>query len=116
MTAHPTHLREMMEHMNDGLEVSEWSVKFVLSVAGVEKESSMDRGEVFEALAIWRTLRGVQHEVDSSFDRYDENQSGVLEERQVKNLLTDLNEGHEVSQAEVAWVMNWAQRGMFSVL
>ena len=95
-----------------GKTVDAEDIKHVL--AGADHHGQQDQlaaMDMLEPLAQWRCMQPVEEEVNEIFDNfqhYDANNSGALERGQVRALLTDLNEGIQVTWSEVDWVIEAA--------
>eukprot|EP01052_Picozoa_sp_SAG31_P019472 SAG31_NODE_1420_length_8429_cov_32.568547_2_plen_1718_part_00 len=97
-------LHALMLELNDGKPISDWAVEFVLLTADCQ-ENSICRDDVVPALARWRVLLSQQGLLEQVLDRYDKECSGKLSRSQVKDVLTELNEGIPVSNMETDWVI-----------
>eukprot|EP00293_Proteomonas_sulcata_P012621 CAMPEP_0184305770 /NCGR_PEP_ID=MMETSP1049-20130417/14960_1 /TAXON_ID=77928 /ORGANISM="Proteomonas sulcata, Strain CCMP704" /LENGTH=213 /DNA_ID=CAMNT_0026617905 /DNA_START=31 /DNA_END=672 /DNA_ORIENTATION=+ len=65
----------------------------------------VNKKEIPAALDIWKAYDTTKPEIDKHFEKYDTNQSGKLEKDQLKNLLTELNDGTPPEDREVEWVL-----------
>mmetsp|Transcript_33439 Transcript_33439/g.48884 ORF Transcript_33439/g.48884 Transcript_33439/m.48884 type:complete len:229 (+) Transcript_33439:146-832(+) len=88
---------------------TEEEVNFVMRTTH-QKTSGQGKGismsEMKVALDVWRTWEQAKPEMEMFFKKFDTNGSNKLEQDQLKSFLKDLNEGHEPTDDEVAWVMS----------
>eukprot|EP01043_Picozoa_sp_COSAG02_P025684 COSAG02_NODE_1451_length_12556_cov_3.624258_13_plen_359_part_01 len=111
---HVGHIRHseipvIMQQLNDGVPAAVENIRFVLSCSDQHgMHSDVAVAEVTKALAVWRCLRRQDAKIDEYFRRFDTNNSGVLERNQVRNFLTEMNEGIPVSWQETDWTIEAA--------
>jgi Ca2+-binding EF-hand superfamily protein len=103
-------LHRYMEALNGGETVNTWEVRFVLATSDTLESgaSAIKPDEIGEAIAMWKCLQSEMGTIENLFHKYGANDSGRLDESQVHCLLTDLNDGDQVTIAETQWVMQAA--------
>eukprot|EP00747_Dinoflagellata_sp_TGD_P094999 gnl/TRDRNA2_/TRDRNA2_166310_c0_seq1.p1 gnl/TRDRNA2_/TRDRNA2_166310_c0~~gnl/TRDRNA2_/TRDRNA2_166310_c0_seq1.p1 ORF type:complete len:195 (+),score=35.94 gnl/TRDRNA2_/TRDRNA2_166310_c0_seq1:71-655(+) len=100
-------LRKLLEDLNDGSEVSDDEVAYMMLING-EANDAIDITQLTIVLNKWTSYMQVSPEITPLLEKHDTNHSGRLEKDQLKNLLTDLNDGKEATDEEVDWVMEQA--------
>mmetsp|Transcript_45847 Transcript_45847/g.127200 ORF Transcript_45847/g.127200 Transcript_45847/m.127200 type:complete len:213 (-) Transcript_45847:157-795(-) len=87
---------------------------FIISGADVSgswfgfSDGEIDATEIEHAVASWNTYTKMRADLDRAFVQYDGNNSGTLEQFELKAYLTDLNGGNPVTDEETAWVFKMA--------
>ena len=103
----------MMKEMSEyGRDINSDSVDHVLAAADQHGgHGEVEAGAMVEALAMWRSMQPVEQDIERIFDHwktYDDTNNGSLQRREVKAVLTDLNDGIPVSWAETDWTISSA--------
>jgi len=106
-------LGDLLQQVNKGVRPTEEEISWVFSVAdssdGKENsESTISMSELKVAITSWKTYMDNKPAIDSVFEKYDEDKTGKLEFHDLKNMLTDLNDGHAPLDNEVWEVMHKA--------
>mmetsp|Transcript_38147 Transcript_38147/g.85445 ORF Transcript_38147/g.85445 Transcript_38147/m.85445 type:complete len:156 (-) Transcript_38147:219-686(-) len=91
-----------------GQEPSQDEVDWVLKLADEEGDGCVNLKELEVAVTSWSTFTSKRTELEATLDKYDKSGSGRLEESELKEYLTDLNGGKDVSDEEVQWVLKQA--------
>lgn len=92
-----------------GEEVTDATVDYVLLVVqGVSGSREITEDDIATAVSTWQSLADDQDEVRKKFDSFDRDNTGTLSTDQVKEMLTFMNDGLQVTDAEVAWVIEQA--------
>ncbi len=99
------HLRRLMEDLNRPHAVSDVAVEFVMRTADVSKTGQIDKGELRLAIPTYLALQSEQARIASMFDRFDSENSGFLNQKEVMEMLQELNDHVPPTPAEVAWVI-----------
>lgn len=73
---------------------TEEETNLVLQVAGKHTKGRVDASEIQYALDVWHSYISNRRKIEQVFEKYDTNHSKKLEFDQLKNYLTELNEGH----------------------
>ena len=84
--------------------LSREGIKFTVQKA----DGYINRDEIMLAAKVWRTFCEHKKEIQTHFDKYDVDKNGVIDKKELKALLTDLNCGRPVSDKEVDAVMKEA--------
>mmetsp|Transcript_254 Transcript_254/g.582 ORF Transcript_254/g.582 Transcript_254/m.582 type:complete len:219 (-) Transcript_254:58-714(-) len=71
-------------------------------------DGEIDASELRSAVAYWVTYVDNRPFLEESFAKFDTNQSGKLDQMELKNYLVSLNGGLDVTDKEVAWVFKMA--------
>eukprot|EP00747_Dinoflagellata_sp_TGD_P185602 gnl/TRDRNA2_/TRDRNA2_42224_c0_seq1.p1 gnl/TRDRNA2_/TRDRNA2_42224_c0~~gnl/TRDRNA2_/TRDRNA2_42224_c0_seq1.p1 ORF type:complete len:195 (+),score=41.76 gnl/TRDRNA2_/TRDRNA2_42224_c0_seq1:46-630(+) len=100
-------LRRLLVDLNDGNDVSDDEVAYMMLING-EAHEAIDQSELHIVLGKWRSYMQVSPEITPLLEKHDTNKSGRLEKDQLKNLLTDLNDGKEATDEETDWVLQQA--------
>eukprot|EP00440_Ansanella_granifera_P035568 gb/GFBE01038581.1/.p1 GENE.gb/GFBE01038581.1/~~gb/GFBE01038581.1/.p1 ORF type:complete len:204 (+),score=58.79 gb/GFBE01038581.1/:1-612(+) len=103
-------LREISKEEKDP---SEDELEFVMKMAGQKNEDEeINKEELETAILCWQCYQTSFADDRSMgsvlFKRYDTDLSGKLNRRQIKGLLAELNNGEEVSEDDVDWVLQKA--------
>lgn len=72
------------------------------------KSGGLTYDEIATGIAQWQAYLPCRPRVHALFALYDVDQSGSLDNAQLNHLLADMNDGNEVSDAEVQMVMDYA--------
>ena len=107
-TINAKELRKLMEDMNKPHAVSDAALQFVMNTADVSKTGVLNKGELRLAIPLYLSLQSEQSRFERAFDRYDVNNDGVLDVKEVASLLEELNDHVSPTTAEVAWVIQSA--------
>lgn len=92
-----------------GEEVTDATVNYVLLVVhGVSGSREITEDDIVTAVSTWQSLADDQDKVREKFDAFDRDNTGMLSTDQVKEMLTFMNDGVEVTDAEAAWVIKQA--------
>ena len=100
-------LRELMREVSNG-SVDEEDVQFVMQHAqrGMDvDDDTIERGDIQQAISLWRYLQHERAFVAARFDDHDFDQNGRLDRKELKALMTSLNDGIECTDKEVAWLL-----------
>jgi len=74
-------------------------------------DGKIDKEELQEVLLEWRNYKEHSGFIEEKFALYDTDHSGALDRQQLRKLLTDLNEGQEVVDADLDLVFSIADKG-----
>jgi len=99
---------KMLKDMSGGEEPTDEEVAFVIRSThrdAKDRNDDLTRSEIPVALDVWHEYEQQKDMIAAIFAKYDLNQSGKLESDQLQKLLTELNDGIEVPQVEVDWVL-----------
>jgi Ca2+-binding EF-hand superfamily protein len=100
-------LRELMREVGGGVSVDEDDVKFVMQHAqrGSDDSGIIARSEMQQAISLWRYLQHERKFIADRFDGFDLDRNGRLDRKELKALMTSLNDNIECTDKEVAWVL-----------
>lgn len=88
-----------------GTKPSDEEVEFVLKVADKSGDGAIGITELQDAMACWHTFVEHRQEFEDHLKNYDVSKTGYLSKEEVKNYLIELNQGKEVTDAEVDMVV-----------
>lgn len=92
-TLDPDQLKQILKLWNDGVEPTDEQILFIISVADKSKQGTVNIEELGCAAGTWMALKDDQPFINETMAKYDTDKSGHLNKDQVKNLMTDLNDG-----------------------
>jgi len=106
-------LGDLLQQVNKGVRPTEEEINWVFSVADSSdgpqgKNNTISISELKIAITSWKTYMDNKPAIDSVFEKYDQDKTGKLEFFDLKNMLKDLNDGHEPQDNEVWEVMHKA--------
>lgn len=104
-------LRRLLTDLNGGKAVTDSEVKWVLVTADESDGSlngAVDPHELLHAVNSFKSYKENAPFIETVMDRYDENRSGRLERGQLRELMTDLNDGKPATEADVDYVLSKA--------
>lgn len=90
--------------------VSDADVEDLLKMCDRSETGDLNRHEVILGIKLWRRHLSVLSDIAPQFAKYDKDDSGRLERKELKKLLTELNDGIEVSEGEVNMVLQNADK------
>lgn len=101
-----------MREVSNG-SVEEGDVLFVMEHAqrGMDDTGTIARSEIKQGISLWRYLQHERAFIAGRFDEFDTDRNGVLDWKEVKALMTSLNDGIECTEKEVAWVLRVGNPG-----
>mmetsp|Transcript_97863 Transcript_97863/g.277383 ORF Transcript_97863/g.277383 Transcript_97863/m.277383 type:complete len:206 (-) Transcript_97863:407-1024(-) len=91
-----------------GTEPSQSEVDFILTVADMEGDGCISLGELEYALKVWTSYTKRRSDMEAKMREFDVSGTGVLEKNELREYLKSLNDGREVSDCQVDWVMDEA--------
>jgi len=83
-------------------------VDFICQAADTDRNGVLDPEEVNFAFRMYRIWIDHHQKFESSFRKYDMDGSGSLDRAEFQKFLVELNEGKQVKDEEVSWVMERA--------
>ena len=104
-------LAPFLRDLADGAAPTDEECRFVLVMADRADgnvDGLLDKSELETAAKIWKGYLESKEDIEATFAKFDQNQSGKLEFEQLKALLTELNEGMAPADEEVQMVMEEA--------
>merc|ERR1712194_53652 len=107
-------LKALLVHVNNNEEPSPEEVDMVMSSVdrrGGDCDGKISKDELREVLLEYRNYKAHSGFIEEKFALYDTDQSGQLNRAELQKLLTDLNEGQEVLQADLDTVISFADKG-----
>lgn len=107
-------LKALLVHMNNNEEPSQEEVDMVMSSVdsrGGNCDGKIGKDELREVLLEYRNYKEHSGFIEEKFALYDADKSGQLNRAELQKLLTDLNEGQEVQEADLDIVMGSADKG-----
>lgn len=107
-------MQELLTKLNEGDPPSETEVDLIVKAVdrrGGSRDGSIDKAELREAMLEWRNYKAHAEFIDEKFAQYDTDNSGTLDRSQMRRLLTDLNEGVEVSDTDLDLVLGFSDKG-----
>jgi len=78
---------------------------FILKEADAEGNGLINASELGTALSVWKQYNDNHQYVEAVFEEYDTDKSGKLDIEEFTHLLITLNDGRDVSIADVEEVM-----------
>uniref|UniRef100_A0A7S0DUE3 EF-hand domain-containing protein n=1 Tax=Hanusia phi TaxID=3032 RepID=A0A7S0DUE3_9CRYP len=102
-------LGDFLQDAAKGIRPSDEEINFVMRSAQAKdggEGDSITKSEIMIALDVWRHYEKTKPEIEAYFKKYDTNNSGMLEFDQLKNLLTDLNDGVAPPDEEIKWIQS----------
>mmetsp|Transcript_19876 Transcript_19876/g.64678 ORF Transcript_19876/g.64678 Transcript_19876/m.64678 type:complete len:222 (-) Transcript_19876:74-739(-) len=100
-------LGRMIEDMTGELP-AESELNYVLSRTDMDSDGTLTKEEFQQCIEEWFDYAKQKHFITVMFELHDKDKSGSLSMRQIKSLLTDLNEGVKPKPEEVRRVLNVA--------
>uniref|UniRef100_A0A6U4WBK8 EF-hand domain-containing protein n=2 Tax=Hemiselmis andersenii TaxID=464988 RepID=A0A6U4WBK8_HEMAN len=104
-------LGDLLQQVNKGVRPTEEEITWVFNVADSSEgpeDNTISMSELKVAITSWKTYMDNKPAIDSVFEKYDQDKTGKLEFHDLKNMLKDLNDGHEPQDNEVWEVMQKA--------
>jgi len=101
-------LSQLLKDNAGGVEPTEEELQFVLMTADQSDgriNGQVNLHELEVALQCHLALRQNKAEVEKYFAKYDLDKDGMLDRPELAKLLNDLNEGKEVEEEELDWIM-----------
>lgn len=83
-------------------------VHFVLAIADLNHDGSLSLDELSRGVAVWEIYTSKRKDMSDVLRKYDKNGNGLLEKTELKEYLKDLNNGIEVDDQQVEWVLHEA--------
>uniref|UniRef100_A0A7S4NNA3 EF-hand domain-containing protein n=3 Tax=Guillardia theta TaxID=55529 RepID=A0A7S4NNA3_GUITH len=100
-------LGDFLQDAAKGVRPSDEEINFVMRSTQSKDGGVGDaitKSQIMIALDVWRHYEKTKPEIETYFKKYDTNNSGMLEFDQLKNLLTELNDGIPPPDDEVRWI------------
>jgi Ca2+-binding EF-hand superfamily protein len=113
------HLKSLMSDLLEsskgvGYVVEEQDVDDLMKICSPAHRGTIRPNEILRAVDIWQRYLKVLPEIEPMFSKYDTNQDGRLNVRELKRLLVDLDHGVVVDDSDVEWVLQqincWDER------
>jgi len=108
----PDQVKQLLTDMDmstpPGTEPSQEELDWVLKVADVSGDGSIDSDELSQAMACWKTFVDNREHLVQVMAKFDVSKSGNLSKAEVRPYLVELNGGHEVTEKEVNMVFKAA--------
>lgn len=101
-------LTDIDDHTPPGTPPHDEEVQFILKVADQEGDNCLTLEELQFALRTWHTFTKMRANMEAAIDKFDKSGEGTLSKDELKAYLTSLNDGNEVSDSEVTWVLKEA--------
>lgn len=103
----PAEVKQLLTDMNEGTEPTVTEQSFIMKLCDDTCENgSLDLSEITEAVNAWKTYIKQKDAITEEFVKFDSSQNGKLEKSELKKYLMHLNDGIDVSDDEVDWVMS----------
>mmetsp|Transcript_107285 Transcript_107285/g.189715 ORF Transcript_107285/g.189715 Transcript_107285/m.189715 type:complete len:200 (-) Transcript_107285:105-704(-) len=93
-----------------GTKPTKEEVDFVIQIADKSGDGALNRSEFEAAINGWHTYVKLRPKMTETIKKYDKTGNGQLGKSELKAYLTDLNEGHEVSDDEVNAIFKHADQ------
>eukprot|EP00930_Biecheleria_cincta_P089309 TRINITY_DN7858_c0_g1_i1.p1 TRINITY_DN7858_c0_g1~~TRINITY_DN7858_c0_g1_i1.p1 ORF type:complete len:176 (+),score=35.68 TRINITY_DN7858_c0_g1_i1:46-573(+) len=108
----PDQVKQLLTDMDistpPGTEPSQEELDWVLKVADVSGDGSIDANELTEAMGCWQTFVDNRERLQQVMAKFDVSKSGTLSKAEVRPYLVELNGGNEVTDEEVDMVFKAA--------
>lgn len=101
-------LTDIDDHTPPGTPPSDEEVQFILKVADQEGDNCLTLEELEFALKTWHIFTKMRANMEKAIDEFDKSGEGTLSKDELRHYLMSLNDGHEVSDSEVNWVLKEA--------
>lgn len=112
-------LRDWLSETSHGDQATDDEVSWIAHLANMKKLTFKEnRSEAAQASVLpqdftmavqaWLSYCESKHEIDECFAQFDGNNANTLDETQLADLLTSLNEGTRPDDHEIHWVMQYA--------
>eukprot|EP01006_Ploeotia_vitrea_P001030 TRINITY_DN104086_c0_g1_i1.p1 TRINITY_DN104086_c0_g1~~TRINITY_DN104086_c0_g1_i1.p1 ORF type:complete len:216 (+),score=39.27 TRINITY_DN104086_c0_g1_i1:56-703(+) len=102
-------LISLLTELNDNVPPTEAEINYILHEAdNSEVDKCIDRKELKAALVAWKEYKKDEPVIRKMLDKYDKNNNQIFEFDELKEILTDLNDGNTPTNDEVEWVLNQA--------
>lgn len=102
-------VRVLLTELNGGTPPTDTELTFVMRSASKRGLHHLDEAEFVEAINVWECYLEEFRSPDSVgnilFKKHDVDKSGKLSREQLRGLLQELNDDHEVSHLDVDWVI-----------
>lgn len=86
--------------------VTDEDVDLIMRLGGKNTKKEIMANEIPEAISLLEVIKEYNADLVSLFNKYDVDKSGDLPGDQLKNLLTELNDGEPVKEEDVVYVLN----------
>ena len=106
----PSELKKLLTKYHDGIPPDDQTVNFIIRMCDHEdveqgqEQVGIHRNELTEAIGIAKAYMKNEKMINDTFEKYYAQNQNTLDHQQVKQLLTDLNEGKAVSEKEIKFV------------
>lgn len=91
-----------------GTPPSDQEVHFVLAIADLNHDGSLSLDELARGVAVWEIYTAKRKDMESVLKKYDKNGDALLQFAELKEYLKDLNNGVDVDDKQVEWVLTEA--------
>jgi len=92
----------------EGTPPTDEEVEFIMKMSDQSGDNCIGPSELEHAITAWRTYTVKKQHMGELIDKYDKSGEGTLSKEEMSAYLTDLNDGKEVSEEEVDWVIKEA--------
>jgi Ca2+-binding EF-hand superfamily protein len=97
-------------HGYQNISIDDADVNGLMELSDCSRDDVIDKAEVLNALEMWQKHMKVLPQIEPFFVKYDKDKSGWLDFAELKLLLIDLNDGVEVDDEDVNWVLTKADQ------
>lgn len=101
-------LTDIDDHTPPGTPPTDDEVNFILAVADSEGGQALTVDEIALAIKTWNIYCKHREDMEAAMAKFDKSGTGKLNQQELKEYLTDLNDGVAVSDAEAKWVLEEA--------
>lgn len=105
---------ELLTKLNGGEAPSEAEVQLIVDSVdrrGGTSDGAINKDELKEAMLEWRNYKEHEQFITEKFVQYDTDKKGTLDREELRGLLKDLNEGIDVTEAELDMVIGFSDKG-----
>eukprot|EP00931_Biecheleriopsis_adriatica_P030546 TRINITY_DN18003_c0_g1_i2.p1 TRINITY_DN18003_c0_g1~~TRINITY_DN18003_c0_g1_i2.p1 ORF type:complete len:216 (+),score=57.00 TRINITY_DN18003_c0_g1_i2:101-748(+) len=112
-------LQALLEDLNDGKPVMKEELDFFFSVNDTSGDGKIGPDELPAVLETWKSHIHSIPEVRTIFEKFDKNRDGHLQKEELRKLLIELNDGEDVEDEELDYVLEEAdlmENGVISII
>jgi len=89
-----------------GTAPTDTEVEFILTVADQDGDNCLVLEELIHAIKSWKAYTDQRVLLTETIEKFDKSGSGRLDRPELKEYLKSLNEGNDITEEEVDWVMS----------
>eukprot|EP00747_Dinoflagellata_sp_TGD_P136844 gnl/TRDRNA2_/TRDRNA2_175600_c2_seq15.p1 gnl/TRDRNA2_/TRDRNA2_175600_c2~~gnl/TRDRNA2_/TRDRNA2_175600_c2_seq15.p1 ORF type:complete len:223 (-),score=46.97 gnl/TRDRNA2_/TRDRNA2_175600_c2_seq15:263-931(-) len=101
-------VRKLLSDLNGGQLVSDDELCYIMVMGDTNASKGIGASELQHAVSVWMRYLQTHPEITPYLEKYDTNGNGRLEREELKIMLTELNDGVQVTDQEVEWVLEEA--------